>query len=437
MFSVGILLTFLYWLLFNFLIKRYIFFQIAGFKWWVTTLLFNIKFVAGIAIWLVYTFYYTHTARNDVHKFYDNAVALKHIATENPKAFADLFLTGVTHEQINTSGLKNWHRNFDESPFNANRFVIRVNTILLFLSFNTYLVHVLFFCFLSLLGIVLMTNAIFKRVNQADLILSLPVLFLPSVLFWNSGVTKEPLLILGLGLLTSGILNFSSPLWVKSTLAIICGAVVVLLTKFFVLVCVLPAAISYLIFKGRYKARFILLKYAVVYLLCLLAAFNIHRINPKLNLPQMLANKYAHAAKEAAYFNAGSIIEIPEVFPSITSILEASATGVWNMLMRPYPFEADTMLKVLSTIENFVYLSFIIWLLTYVKWRCMPHLNLVMFCALTSLSFMALIGMCTPVVGNMMRYKAPILPLLFFAGCVAVNQKYIATNFFFLFRKNR
>lgn len=432
-----ILLTFLYWLLFNFLICRFLSLQFKGFKTWVTVALFNAKFAAGIFIWLVYTFYYTDTGRNDVHKFYNNAVVLRHIADKNPRAFTDLFLSGDTKEQISITELKNWNRNFDESPFNANRFIIRINTLLLFVSLYTYPVHVLFFSFFSLASMVLLVNALFKNANQTNLLLTLPVLFMPSVLFWNSGVMKEPVLTLGIGLWVSGMVNLSSKVLWRSIILMVIGAMLVLLTKFFVMLCILPPAVAYLIFIKKEERRFIAGKIALVYLMFGIAAFNVYRMVPELNFGQMLVNKYTHAVKEAAYFNAGSMIEIPAIENSAISILRASATGICNMLLRPFPWEAQNPMQWFSSIENLVFLTFLLIVLAFINWRSIPHLNLFLFCVCFAFGYLALTGMCTPVAGNMVRYKAPLLPLLYMAFCLAVNPKYVASTLNFLLRKNR
>ena len=203
-----ILLTLFYLFFFNFLIYRFKKFQFRNYKPIVTHLLFNLKFIVGIFIWFIYTFYYKDVQNNDVHKFYNDALILNTVAQENPKALSELMIKDNGSLNEYTSPMKNWDRNFDEAPFNENRTIIRLNTLLMFVSFKTYFVHTLFFCFISLLGWILLTNSIFSFVDTKNSILALPVLFLPSVLFWTSGVMKEPLLVLGLGLLFYGITNY-------------------------------------------------------------------------------------------------------------------------------------------------------------------------------------------------------------------------------------
>lgn len=242
-----IFLTAFYLLFFNLLIYRFRIFQFKNFKLFVTHVLFNLKFVVGIFIWFIYTFYYKDVQNNDVHKFYNDALILRNSANENPKAFFQMLIGKEDETTLpSTSQMKNWERNFDEAPVNENKTIIRLNALLMFVSFKTYFVHILFMCFISLLGFILLVNSVFNLVEIKKTVLAIPVLFLPSVLFWTSGVMKEPVLILGLGLFIYGITNWGKR---NSILALITGSMLILFTKFFVLACLLPATIAYLLFE--------------------------------------------------------------------------------------------------------------------------------------------------------------------------------------------
>ena len=206
--ALHILLTLFYLLLFNYVIYRFGIFRIRPFKGFVTNILFNLKFITGMFIWAVYTFYYQDLPNNDVHKFYTDAEVLYQSASESPHAFLSL-MTGKSSDRNTisiTSKMKNWERNFDEAPFNENRTIIRLNALVMFFSFRTYFIHILFMCLISLTGWVLLLNAVFRFAKVQQVILALLTMLLPSVLFWTSGVMKEPLLVLGLGLFMSGLL---------------------------------------------------------------------------------------------------------------------------------------------------------------------------------------------------------------------------------------
>jgi len=328
--------------------------------------------------------------------------------------------------------MKNWERNFDESPFNENKTIIRLNAALLFVSFNTYFVHILFMCFISLLGWVLLTNAIFSFAPPRNALMALPVLFLPSVLFWTSGVMKEPLLVLGIGLFINGLLILDFRFQILDLIQIVVGALIILFTKFFVLVCLLPATIAYILFKKQEGSSFIILKYAGVNVLLLLVGFNIHYLIPKINPVQMLVNKEQHSVKEAEYFKAGSRIEIPELTNNPISILEAAPIGLYNTLGRPAFWEAKNVMMLASSLEIIFILPFVLFCIVYTPWRNVKHLNVFIFLLNASLIYFALVGICTPVLGNLVRYKAPLLPMYLFAFIIVMDSKYIARNLDFV-----
>lgn len=429
------LLTLFYLLFFNFLIYRFPKFQFRNFKSIVTHIIFNLKFVVGIFIWVIYTFYYKDVQNNDVHKFYTDALVLRNMANENPKAFCTLLFKNDEGLSEYTATMKNWVRNFDEAPFNENQTIIRLNAVLLFLSFKTYFVHILFFCFFSLVGWVLLTNSILSFADAKNSILAFPILLLPSVLFWTSGVMKEPLLILSLGLLITGCLQANGyRLQVKSICKILIGAFIILLTKFFVLACLLPAAIAFFIFPKNENQKFVWLKYGTSYLVLLLVAFNIHSAIPRANLAQMLVNKQTNSIKEAEYFKAGSRIEIPALKNNAVNILKTAIIGMQNTILRPYIWETKNGLMLLSAVENILVATFLIMFISAIKWKDGYNLNLFLFLFTFSLSYYALVGMCTPVLGNLVRYKTPLLPLFLFAFIIRVNPKAIANSLSFVLR---
>jgi hypothetical protein len=427
--------TVFYLLLFNFLIYRYKIFQFRRYRPLITHLIFNLKFVAGIFIWLIYTFYYKDVQNNDVHKFYNDALVLHQVKEKDAGVFwyAMAFGDGYCDKGNLTGALKNWNRNFDEAPFNENRTIIRLNALMMFISFKTYFVHVLFFCFISLLGWILLTNAVFSFVDARNAIVALPVLLLPSVLFWTSGVMKEPLLILGLGLCVSAMVDRQRSM--VTLLKLICGALIILFTKFFVLACLLPAATSFFLFREKESRKFILLKYVLVSFVFVPLAFNINRLIPRISPVQMLANKQAHAMKEASYFKAGSKIEIPEIDNSPLSMLKAAGIGTWNTILRPYLWEAKNIMMLASAVENVFVITWVLMCISSTNWRKMQNLNLALFLLTFSLGYFAIVGMATPVLGNLVRYKAPLLPLFMFAFIVVMNPRAVANSLSFVLRR--
>jgi len=423
-----ILVTLFYLILFNFLIARYRQLQFKNFKGFVSIALFNVKFITGIFIWFIYTFYYKDIQNNDVHKFYNDAMVLRNVASESPKDFAQIITgTGNNDPRFDKyyAEMKNWKRNFDEAPFNENQTIIKLNALLMFATLRVYFAHILCMCFISLLGWILLTNAILKFTEPGNAIFAIPVLILPSVLFWTSGVIKEPLLVLGLGVFISGLLAFGHGKNIRAAVFLLLGAFIILLIKFFVLACLIPAVIAFLLCRQSQNRLAAISKYAIINVLLLVAAFNVNKVIPRINLQQMLVNKQVHSVKEAAYYKAGSRIEIPELENNALSILKAAPIGIWNTIIRPYLWEGKNVMMLASAAENVVIALFILLCLAYSNFKNFRHLNLFLFLLSFSLAYFALIGICTPVLGNLVRYKAPILPLFLFAFVLALKNDLI------------
>ncbi len=413
----AVLLTSFYLLLFNILLYRFGMFQLPRLKPWLTLALFNLKFLAGVFSWAVYTFYYTDVKNNDVHKYYSDAVILQQYGVQNPLSFAKVMVgdDGALDARVEAA-MKNWHRNFDEAPFNENRTVIKLNAFLLFFSFNTYFVHILFMCFISLIGIILLIQAVFHHSSNLNVLYAIPVLFLPSVLLWGSGVMKEPLLIFGLGIYVYALIRFR--LSVKYLLLLATGALVLLMVKFYVLICLLPASFAYLLFRESRSLQQVVVRYISISLLLLVSVLMIPKVLPTLNPIQILVNKQQHAVKEASYFKAGSAIAIPEVSDEL-SLIAAAPAGLWNVFMRPYLTECKNVMMLLSGVETILIWLLLLSLLYRFRWTEQFDYNLFFFLLVSSLLYFMLIGVTSPVLGNLVRYKAPMLPMFMFAWALA------------------
>jgi hypothetical protein len=149
----------------------------------------------------------------------------------------------------------------------------------------------------------------------------------------------------------------------------------------------------------------------------------------------MLMNKQMHSIKEAEYFKAGSRIEIPEMKDDAGSILKTSVVGVWNTFFRPYFNDVKNVMMLMSVAERFIVMTFLIAFAVTINWQNPKNLNLFLSLVTFSLAYFALVGMCTPVIGNLVRYKTPLLPLFMFAFVIKVNPKAVADSLSFVLRK--
>ena len=135
----------------------------------------------------------------------------------------------------------------EQAIINDNRNILRVHSILHFFSFGMPSIHMIIICFLSTIGLIQLVKGIQQLTALNPAYIFLLFLILPSLLFWGSGLLKEPFMILGIGYFTRGLL-YKGSIRSKSVLLII-GAFLLLAFKPYILLCFLPAISFYQLYK--------------------------------------------------------------------------------------------------------------------------------------------------------------------------------------------
>ncbi len=163
-------------------------------------LLFTAKCMAGIALYFLYTFYYTNREMADIYKFYDDGIVLKKIMKENPTEGFWL-LTGQKEEEIVvfSAMMCNWNRPFTVTMLNENRLLIRTHCLLAYITGGIYQLHNLFFCLLAFLGSWWLVKSFAAFLKSKRLLFFVVILFFPSIMLWSSGLLKEGLLLFCVG----------------------------------------------------------------------------------------------------------------------------------------------------------------------------------------------------------------------------------------------
>lgn len=390
---------------------------------WASPALFALKLFFGFALWAVYTFYYKDRSTSDIYKFYDDAHYIHAAFGENKTAFLGL-MTGSKDSSLSayTSQMKNWERNFtDRMPFNENRFMIRLNAAVMLVSGENIHVHTVFFCMLSFIGCILLLKVFQRFLPDGKKKWALFTMLFPSFLFWTSGGLKESVMILALGLLLNGFLSIREQKLI-AILVFLAGALLLFVIKYFLLLCLLPAMAAYYIASGHTDIKFSGIKYGAVLALSVAAVAIISPLAPKLDFVFLIAMKQKHAIAEALYMNAGSYSYIPPLEQSIWSILKSLPTGLWNAMEKPYLWHTRNPMMLLSALENLALIALLALAVIYQTKRKEINFNLLFFLLACTIPYLCLIGIMTPVLGNLVRYKVVVMPLLIFVAVYVIDM---------------
>jgi hypothetical protein len=491
-------LLILYTVLIFFLIRRLKFFQLEGLGKWTPAVFFAFKLVAGVALWYVYTYYYTDRVNSDIWKYFDDSKIMFNAIHESPGDYFRM-VSGIGDHTPGIEAkyyqeMNYWYRLFDNNLLNDAHIVIRFNAFMRLFSMGNYFTHALFMCFLSFTGLCCIYKIIYPALKEWRGAVAGIIFLLPSLVFWTSGVMKEGLMIFGLGLLIYHSFRFYADRKWWRILFLLTGAIILLFSKFYVIVGVIPPLIAALVIMKNRKYAF--LKFSCVLILFFGLSLSLKWIAPEREPLRLLANKQNDFLKMSiggivfindsieAYFpprqesfgsflpaddstyrilqgvkyyyrkynpvfsdsvyvsyntdtsrfkmqtdlpRAGSLLKVDFLQPNLKSFLKATPKAFFTVLFRPFPWEAKNPMFFLPAMEN---LLFILLLLAIIFFRGkISHPAIFGFCISFSLLLLLVIGLTTPVLGALVRYRIAAQPFLLIALLMLIDRTKLTAKF--------
>jgi hypothetical protein len=411
------------------------FFNVDGISKRALSGIFLLKILAGLALWAIYTFYYTDRSTADIYKYFDDSKVVFDALSTRPIDYLKM-LSGIGN---NTpafdhyySEMHYWARKIDSSIYNDSHTIIRFNAFVRLFSFGFYNVHTVFICFLSLIGLTAIYKTFVTHLPDKKKELLLAVYLLPSVLFWGSGVLKEGLIFFALGLL----IYYANKLFgLKAIIICLAAAFLLAFSKFYVWLAIFPGLV-FLIWVNKTSAKKIFLKFMIVVALISLIGLNIDSFTPIQNPLVTLSQKQFEFEKLASgkltdsnnnpIPPAGSAVEIPKLEPTVISFFKNSPTAITNTVFRPYIWESKTPMMLLAGFETLLTLFIILLSLIFMKSINEIKWQYVLFCLSFVMFQFLIIGETTPILGAVARYKTIALPFLVIAFLFILDKQKIS-----------
>ncbi len=411
------ILPFLYCLLFLWLIGRLDIFKTLGFSTISLQFAFVLKVVSGFFIFLIYTYYYPVRLEADTYKYFDDSLPLYNAFWKKPSDFvAMLFGVGcdnIYFEKNYYVDMYNWYRSYDNGLINDNRLIIRLNAVFRFFSGGNYHVHSLFMNFICFIGSYYLARFFTAFSNQKWKVY-MAVFLLPSFVFWSAGILKEAVLIFAMGLFLWRfyLLSQGNKSIINLTLILVLFMVLIAM-KMYVFVALFPASIAWWLSLSKRRT---IIFHALVFFSFILTAWLIGLFVPQYNFIDIMTSKQHDFIRLAKALNASSTIKMDFLENNIWSFLKASPKALINCLSRPWPTELKSPLFVPAILENVFIISILIFSWIYRKSISPKQWKFAVYCLSFSLVLFVIIGLTTPILGAVVRYKIPAMPFLVFAA---------------------
>ncbi|MCK6639195.1 MAG: hypothetical protein L6Q81_03850 [Bacteroidia bacterium] len=374
--------------------------------------------------------------------------------------------------------MNHWHQPFESNLFNDSHTIIRFNAMVRIFSLGNYHTHTLIMCLLSFMGLGALYRWAYKIVPHWKRLLLFTLFLLPSLVFWSSGVLKEGLMLFALGIFIEQFWKYLQDKKKVRIIYILLAAALLAITKLYMLAFLAPAIIMAIWLRIRpgfgiikfviviialfgtgkliehfrpqlSPARILAMKHndfvrlahggtymyndtVVVYLEAERRSFLVCTNGDSCTLEKntpfsywRIEDNFADTLKSEGNTSrvnykvltdipkAGSIIDNRFLKPDFTSILLAIPKSAMNVVLRPYPWEARSALIFPSLLENL----FIVILLiaAFFFRRNITDPRVFWFCVTLAAINIAVIGLTTPVLGAIVRYRITALPFLIIA----------------------
>lgn len=389
----------------------------------------TVRIIGALAVGFIYQFYYDG---GDTYNFHTHGS--RHVW----EAFMDNPTIGM--EMILSDGKPkgSFFKYSSQIPFFSDRssyFIVKLAALFDLVTFSSYLSTALIFTILSFIGMWMLFITFYKRYSDLHFELAIACFFIPSVFFWGSGLLKDTLMLACLGILTfeTDRLFFQKKFSIGHIMLFCASLLCIFAVKKFILQAFLPAVIVWVYMVNFGKIRSTLIRIMIFPFLIGIFLTSSYYTAVKVGEgdKKYAIENIAKTAKITAYDiryqtgkDAGSGYALGELDGSFGSMLALGPAAINVTLFRPYLWEVNNPLMLLSAVESFVLLIIIAWLLIKFGLKVFKSLRNpdILFCLLFSMAFAFAVGVSSYNFGTLSRYKIPLLPYLGIAIGIIIHE---------------
>jgi len=394
----------------------------------------TLKLLGGIAFCLIYKFYY---GGGDTFGYYKDSVVLTETLWSDPAIGWEILNSTSSSFNVKFAAIT------DEMSFARGKstfWVIKVATIFNFFSFNNFFGTALLFSSFAFLGMWSLFRVFVKLFPNAEVEAALSCFWVPSVVFWGSGIMKDSLVIGALGLAIYGFYNLLilRKNHLSSLFLLWLGCFVILKIKFYVLLALLPMFTIWLLTHYHRYVKDVRLKFASWILGLAFGVLFFYFYLPTLKI--MLSSAAEDLLFTAAGFynwhtylgdegltGGGSLYSLGEMTYTPLGILKKVPAAINVTLFRPYLTEVSSPIVLITAFESLSYLLLTLWVVLrrgffrVIKkfWQNPAVLAFLVFVLL----FAFIVGFTSFNFGALVRYKIPCLPFLTFILLLLMTNK--------------
>ncbi len=381
------------------------------------------KMGGGLALCLVYTFYYTEGG--DVSNYFLTANTFVNVLYDlNFTLFFDM--VNFHSNNIHMAGV--YDKEYGPILFHNTDYYALFTVILTvpfcMLGCKSFLATTLLLAYVSFLGLWKLYQVFIEQFPELQKQFAIAIFFVPSVFFWGSGLLKDTYTLSALGFVTFGVYKFliRKERKFKYLLILVLASLVLILIKPYIFFAITPGSLIWLFFNKFASIKNPILKtlalpvlIATMGSLIILTMQSLGEYLGEYNLDNVLDKAVKTQQDLIRGEQYGSNYHNIGEFDASFSGLISKVPAALNMaLFRPYIWDSNNPVMVLSGLENLFVLAFSIFILLKVRittlLKSLFSHPLLIFSFLFALFFAFSVGLTTANYGALVRLKIPGIP---------------------------
>jgi len=379
-----------------------------------------VKIGGGIAVCMIYMYLYRG---GDTISYYETGVAMTNLFFKSSSGYMQVLFGENVLEKVymfdTNTGFPLRFVYLDDQTFT----LVRLTAPLLFPAFKSYLLQTVLVAWLSYFGLWKLYTLFCHYFPLLYKRFAIAILFLPSVVFWGSGLLKDTVTLTAACWLVYSVFRvFIEPrrryLYAFVGLA---SAWAIIEIKPYIFLALLPGLLLWVLYEPIKSIRSLAARLIVIpvvlglsiggglFLLSLLGS----------NMSKFAVDRVLETAavtqQDLKSENYGSnSFDIGKFDPTVEGILSKAPLAIEAGLFRPYLWESRNVVMIFSGLENTFILGMTLLLFVRIKplrlVRIITGNPLIFFSMMFALLFAFSVGLTTANFGALVRFKIPFLP---------------------------
>ena len=351
-----------------------------------------------------------------------------------------LFIHGKDYDQALLADVWNAGYFNDEN----NYMVTKIVAALSFLTFGKYMAINLFFSMISFSGVWRLYRFFYSLYPHLHKQLAIAILYLPTFVFWSSGILKDPICTGAIGWITFSLYEmfYKKQSLIKNSIILLVAGYFLVNLKIYILVSYVPFFFLFLILKNVNLIRNSFVRMLIGPALIIGSVFVGQQVMKKFekelggyaaeNIAKQIQHQQQTYQDQAALGIGESNFSLGVEFDgSMTSMLKMAPAAIVATLYRPFIWESTKVSTMLSSLESLALIIFTLATLFKVGifnfFRIIGKDPTITYCFLFALLFALFVGATTPNFGTLCRYKIPCMPFYVIA-LVLIRDRYRRTK---------